>query len=488
MKHAPTIIVLALLFLLPVAVLILQAGAPGWRFPELWPELTFDGLRFLAARPGPFLTALASSLGYSLATVAVTLAMTILPAQVLAFRTFPGKNLLEGLLLLPALVPAMTFSMGLHFIFIKIGMADTTIAELYRQKRSSKIDSLELHVLESVGRLVFSFYEVTAVFPGNGFACIDILTGSSHRVTDHSASEWLAQGSILFCAISRVDDVEFLSAASPISFPLPWKTHVIDLRTSLIGQKNALSTEDLPDYEFEIREVFLELYAAAINPPSLSNTDGDPLSLQTLHYRISSPKDAFDALVHLCVTESPEQLLENADYTESGELAGVTIPWSRLEAAKTTPMSNTILGYIDIERESMTVEVNSDKRAAEIREIIQNAIGDKAHYKTTSIKPVRTPGERAEDDDDPLGCHNKMMQDPAVREHMENMFLDHWGQWVDTPLPILDGQTPREAAKSPSGREKVDALIRSAFLNSERSPDLEVQKKGIDRARTELGL
>ncbi|MBP9943840.1 MAG: ABC transporter permease subunit [Desulfomicrobium sp.] len=127
MKHAPTIIVLALLFLLPVAVLVLQAGAPGWRFPELWPELTFDGLRFLAARPGPFLTSLASSLGYSLATVAVTLAMTILPAQVLAFRTFPGKNLLEGLLLLPALVPAMTFSMGLHFIFIKIGLADTAL-------------------------------------------------------------------------------------------------------------------------------------------------------------------------------------------------------------------------------------------------------------------------------------------------------------------------------------------------------------------------
>jgi len=113
---------------------------------------------------------------------------------------------------------------------------------------------------------------------------------------------------------------------------------------------------------------------------------------------------------------------------------------------------------------------------------------EKAHYKTTSIKPMRNPDEGAKDDEDPLGFHNKMMQDPAVREHMENMFLNHWGQWVDTPLPILDGQTPREAAKSPSGREKVDALIRSAILNSERSPDLEVQKKGIDRARTELGI
>ena len=59
MRHAPTILILALLFLLPVAVLVLQAGAPGWRFPELWPELSFDGLGFLAARPKPFLTALA---------------------------------------------------------------------------------------------------------------------------------------------------------------------------------------------------------------------------------------------------------------------------------------------------------------------------------------------------------------------------------------------------------------------------------------------
>jgi putative spermidine/putrescine transport system permease protein len=124
-RHAPTMLVLALLFLLPVLVLILQAGAPGWRYPELWPELGLDGARFLATRPGPFLTALTGSLGYSLATVALTLVMTILPAKTLAFSSFRGKTLLEGLLLLPALVPAMTFSMGLHFIFIKIGLADT---------------------------------------------------------------------------------------------------------------------------------------------------------------------------------------------------------------------------------------------------------------------------------------------------------------------------------------------------------------------------
>lgn len=118
-------LVLALLFVLPVVVLVIQAGAPGWRFPQLFPEIGADALLLILQRPEPFVRALVSSLAYSLATVALTLAMTISPAKILAFHRFRGKNLLEGLLLLPALVPAMTFAMGLHFMFIKIGLADT---------------------------------------------------------------------------------------------------------------------------------------------------------------------------------------------------------------------------------------------------------------------------------------------------------------------------------------------------------------------------
>jgi putative spermidine/putrescine transport system permease protein len=51
--------------------------------------------------------------------------MCLTPAAVLARSTFPGKALLEGLLLAPALVPSMTFAMGLHYLFIRISLADT---------------------------------------------------------------------------------------------------------------------------------------------------------------------------------------------------------------------------------------------------------------------------------------------------------------------------------------------------------------------------
>lgn len=128
MRTALTWAVLLLLFALPVLALVLQAGAPGWRYPDLIPpELSWDGLDRTLRHPGPMLASLGSSLAYSLATVALTIGMTLGPARYLARATFRGKHLLEGLLLTPALVPAMTYAMGLHFVFIRLGLADTAM-------------------------------------------------------------------------------------------------------------------------------------------------------------------------------------------------------------------------------------------------------------------------------------------------------------------------------------------------------------------------
>ena len=126
-NHGSTLGILALLFLLPVAVLILVSLAPGWRFPDVWPAaFSLRGVDFFIRHHEKILLALASSFGFSLLTVAVTLMMCLVPAAVFARNRFPGKALMEGLLLTPALVPPMTFAMGLHFIFIKISLADTT--------------------------------------------------------------------------------------------------------------------------------------------------------------------------------------------------------------------------------------------------------------------------------------------------------------------------------------------------------------------------
>lgn len=126
MKHVNTLLFLILLFGLPVIVLLLISLAPGWRFPDIWPrEFSFKGITYLARHHEQILSAIGSSFVFSLLTVLTTLPMCLFPAAVFARVEFPGKALLEGLLLTPALVPPMTFAMGLHFLFIKFSLTET---------------------------------------------------------------------------------------------------------------------------------------------------------------------------------------------------------------------------------------------------------------------------------------------------------------------------------------------------------------------------
>ncbi len=126
MKQLGVLLLLLVLFVLPVIVLGLTSLAPGWRFPDLWPRtFSLAGLDYLLKNQERILVSLGSSCLFSLMTVLTTCGMCLAPAAVFARFAFPGKTLLEGLLLTPALVPPMTFAMGLHFLFIKFSLSDT---------------------------------------------------------------------------------------------------------------------------------------------------------------------------------------------------------------------------------------------------------------------------------------------------------------------------------------------------------------------------
>ncbi|MEF2146297.1 MAG: ABC transporter permease subunit [Desulfovibrionaceae bacterium] len=128
MKSALYLALIALVSLFPLLVLAGYALAPAWRFPELFPaEFDLRALGYLRSQSGQILGHLGSSLTYSLLTVLLSFLLCLAPAHHLARRRFPGKALVEGLLLAPALVPSMTFSMGVHVIFLRIGLADTML-------------------------------------------------------------------------------------------------------------------------------------------------------------------------------------------------------------------------------------------------------------------------------------------------------------------------------------------------------------------------
>jgi putative spermidine/putrescine transport system permease protein len=117
--------VLSAALLLPLLPLALAAFARGWRFPDLLPaSLTLAGWQAaLAPRSG-----LIAALGTTIAIAAVvTLLATLIavPAgRALGLHRFRGRGMVMLAVLLPLLVPAVAVALGLHDIFLRLGLTN----------------------------------------------------------------------------------------------------------------------------------------------------------------------------------------------------------------------------------------------------------------------------------------------------------------------------------------------------------------------------
>jgi putative spermidine/putrescine transport system permease protein len=127
-KKVLFIVFLYSIFFVPLGVLVLYAFSSSWKFPDIIPKM-FDlrSFRFFSDNITGITGSIMSSMLYSVCTVLFTFILTVMPASVFAREEFRLKGFVEGLLLAPALIPAMAFSMGLQFVFIKIGISDTLI-------------------------------------------------------------------------------------------------------------------------------------------------------------------------------------------------------------------------------------------------------------------------------------------------------------------------------------------------------------------------
>jgi hypothetical protein len=55
----------------------------------------------------------------------------------------------------------------------------------------------------------------------------------------------------------------------------------------------------------------------------------------------------------------------------------------------------------------------------------------------------------------------------VVRELKER----HYTQWLNDAIPALGGKTPREAARTKSGRERLKTLLDDIELSESRQPE-----------------
>ena len=368
---------------------------------------------------------------------------------------------------------------------------NTTVVEMFMQDKGNKLKPLEVQLLSACNRVPFSFFEVQSVQPGQGFQGVNLLTGHRHTVSDISASQELEQGDILFAQIIKLREQTMCIGSAQYKLYPRFKHQILEFRKELEEDFGSVTREVLILVEDELLGLFIALQDALFDPPDLRNTDGDPLSFRTLHYTIASPEEAFQALAPLCVHHPEGEIRNQAELDADNQVHAVQFAWSREGHAISKGVDNTSLGYISIEGNTMTVEVNSEVREEEIKLEITRRLGDQATYKRTDIRSLESVmADKASDTaQSELDEEQKALQNtPEVQEAIREMLTRHWQGWLDSELPALDGQTPRQAVQTADGREAVQALFRDIERQEAHSAMPVSQKSHVDWAKRELGL
>lgn len=117
---------LAFWLVLPLIPLAIWSVAHGWRFPDLLPQ-EWSGAAWTYALSAT--SGVRQSLGVTvwIATCATVLSVLLgLPAgRALGLYQFRGKALVELMLLAPVIVPGIAVALGLHTVFIGLGLTGT---------------------------------------------------------------------------------------------------------------------------------------------------------------------------------------------------------------------------------------------------------------------------------------------------------------------------------------------------------------------------
>lgn len=341
------------------------------------------------------------------------------------------------------------------------------VVQSYIQEKAHRLSELEHLILtESISRPL-SFYEVVRCTPGLGMTLRDVLIGGETEVEEHSGSQSIQVGDLLYGQLCRLPEVTTLGRMAPVAIPPGRRALIVEVRAQLrrkiAKQNRELAAEDLIRYAEMIRSAYLDIRDTLRMPPRLSNTDGDLLAFHTLKFETGSAQVTFDALAPLAWGDTKEDLLEIAEMDSDGTLRTIEFDWRKKGNQMHPTWDNTIMGHLRISGRSLVVEVNSASRARKIREEIEKRLGMLAVHRSTEVKSAqemlqeqalkkasRTAPARRED------VH---VIDPEVHrhfdEHMQKEFLD----WVNKRIPALGGRTPRQAVTDPDGREIVESLL-----------------------------
>ena len=372
---------------------------------------------------------------------------------------------------------------------------ELTIAQNYVKKHAIRLTSDESRFIATMNDTYYSFYSVLKVEAGHSLLIKDILLGTTHIIKEQLGTTQLQRGDIIFSRILTLDNQSIFIGMAPIIIPASYYYQLIDFRKWLVKENGRCDLDPRAlhgEFARDILDYFIEILLIVGRPtlPTLCNTDGDLLQFEESHFTLKiAPEDTLQRLLPLTLSDDVESFLREAKRDKSGNITRLEFPWLKKGNKTHKDWENTLLGKFVITPGKLIIETNSEKRTQRAKRLLNKYLGEaEVSFQNTVIE---TPEQKLNSMPSPTNNTAEMenlLASPEAQAQMQAMAKSHWDRWFDEPIPALEHKTPREAAKTADGRERLEALL----LQYERSDAVHgnenLLKADINYLRTELAL
>lgn len=371
-----------------------------------------------------------------------------------------------------------------------------TIAENYLLRYPSRLSNDEKEFLTVIKKTYYSFYRVVSIEPNESMTLFDMLLNQEHHVKEHQGTKTLEPGMILLSRILTLNDQSICIGMMPYRLPYGFEPHILDFKDWIKEEYPIITDEALKKhYQYAVFEYFFKLLEQGFtaNTPRLQNTDGEHILFSKSHFTLTNdPKSALEKLIPLTLDNTVDAILKEAEYDNNNTIKKIEFPWLK-RVNQQHKFQNTVLGHITLMPGRLILETNSNERTEKAKVLLKEYLGDTIEFKTTILESQeqKLQAMREAHDNGKITelepKHSELHNDPHVQAHLAQMVETHWNEWFNIPIPMLNNETPRDAAKHPDGRERLEALFRYYEVSSKNigpnylNPDITFLKR-------ELGL
>lgn len=335
------------------------------------------------------------------------------------------------------------------------------IADDYLKRRGWKETPGARAYIRALRTAVMSLYEVSEVNPGRSFLARDLVRGGEPvLISEKSATQTLKAWDLIAARIVPIGEKRIL-AGGLLPFTMEAADNLTEGLRKAEGKRSRRAKLAIDDDTLRsLAHLFTTAWlfdvlpkAMGVDAPRLHNSDGDEVVFHKVRFPLMA-KATLKAVASKLDAMSDLQM-ENAGFwnwlggRSTGRPQGDGQP-NALHWNVTMEDGTVVLGNIELKDRAVLLSVNSATRAAQGTAMLQGVLADLVRAPLTEIQTIDQVRESAADappiEEIPL----------EVATGLVHAMLDkQYRAVLDEPVPMLGDRSPRQAARTPAGRDKL---------------------------------